>query len=258
SLRPPVLFAVPTTAGTGSETTLAAVITNSRTHEKYPITDPFIRPKFAVLDPMLTLSLPPNITAVTGMDALTHAVESYCNILYNNRDTRNKAVMATSMIFKYLEKAYKDGKDIDARGQMLLAAHYAGYSFTRGGVGYIHGIGHNLGGMYNIPHGLAMTVTMPYVLETYGEAVHRPLSELAEVVGVTRPGMTQAEKAQAFIQAVKDLNKRMNIPEKLDCIIDDDIPTIAERALIECNPTYPVPRIMNKKEIMGVIRQLKA
>jgi len=258
SLLPPTIFAVPTTAGTGSETTIAAVVSNPQTHEKSPITDPVIRPRYAVLDPVLTVGLPPHITSTTGMDALTHAVESYIGKFYNSTDTRMKAVMAVAMIFNNVEKAYKNGKDLEARGQMLLAAYYAGYTFTRGGVGYVHGIGHNLGGMYGVPHGLAMSVIMPYVLEWYGAAAHKPLAELAEVVGVTKPGMSQAGKARAFIDAIKALNQRMNIPNKFDCIKDADIPLIAERALLECNPTYPVPKIMSKKDCMAVIRSLKA
>ena len=258
SILPPTTFAVPTTAGTGSETTIAAVVSNPQTHEKSPITDPVIRPRYAVLDPKLTIGLPPHITATTGMDALTHAVESYIGKFYNNTDTTVKAMLAVEMIFNNIEKAYKDGKDLEARGQMLRAAYYAGYTFTRGGVGYVHGIGHNLGGMYNVPHGLAMSVIMPYVLEWYGAAAHKPLADLAELIGVSKPGMSNAAKARAFIEAVKALNQRMNIPSKFDCIKDADIPLIAKRALLECNPTYPVPKIMNHQDCMSVIRSLKA
>jgi alcohol dehydrogenase class IV len=258
SLLPPPLFAVPTTAGTGSETTIAAVVSDPQTHEKFPITDPSIRPKYAVLDPLLTVGLPPHITATTGMDALTHAVESYIGKFYNSKDTRQKALMAAEIIFNNIEKAYRNGQDLDARGQMLLAAYYGGYSFTRGGVGNIHCIGHNLGGMYGVPHGLAMSVIMPYVLEWYGEAVHSSLAELADVTGVSQPGMSRSRKAGAFIEAIKDLNRRLNIPDKFDCIEDKDIPIIAERALMECNPTYPVPRIMSREDCMAVIKLLKA
>ncbi len=258
SLLPPTIFAVPTTAGTGSETTIAAVVSDPETHEKYPITDPVIRPKYAVLDPMLTVGLPPHITATTGMDALTHAVESYIGKFYNNKDTRGKAVMAAKIIFGNIEKAFENGRDIEARGQMLKAAYYGGYSFTRGGVGNIHCIGHNLGGMYNVPHGLAMPVIMPYVLEWYGEKAHKRLAELADAVGVSRPGMDQARKAKAFIEAIRQLNKRLGLPEKFDCIEDKDIPVMAERALRECNPTYPVPKIMNKDDCMAIIKALKA
>jgi alcohol dehydrogenase class IV len=192
------------------------------------------------------------------MDALTHAVESYIGMFYNSRDTRHKAVLAVEIVFKNIEKVYKNGNDLEARGQMLLAAYYGGYTFTRGGVGNIHCIGHNLGGMYGVPHGLAMTVIMPYVLEWYGEAAHKRLAELADVAGVSKPGMSRTQKAKAFIEAIKDLNRKLSIPNKLDGIKDEDIPTIAERALIECNPTYPVPKIMSKEDCMAVIKSLKA
>jgi len=258
SLLPPPLFAVPTTAGTGSETTVTAVVSNPQTHEKFPINDPVLRPRYAVLDPRLTVGLPPHITATTGIDALTHAVESYIGKFnYNNADTRMKAVMAVEMIFNNIEKAYKDGTDLEARGQMLLASYYAGFSFTRGCVGYVHGIGHKLGAMYGVPHGLAMSVIMPYVLEWYGKAAHKPLAELAEVAGVARFGMSQAEKANAFIEAVKALNSRLGIPTKFDCIQNGDIEAIAEHALLESHPLYPVPKIMSREDCMGVIKLLQ-
>ncbi|MBN1364958.1 MAG: iron-containing alcohol dehydrogenase [Syntrophaceae bacterium] len=258
SLFPPTLFAVPTTAGTGSETTIAAVVLDAETHEKYPITDPAIRPKYAVLDPLLTIGLPPHISAISGMDALTHGVESYIGKFYNSRETRQKAVLAVKIIFDNIEMVFKNGKDMEARKQMQLAAYYGGYTFTRGGVGNIHTIGHNLGGMYGVPHGLAMTVIMPYVLEWYGEAAHKRLAELADAIGVSKSGMSRPQKAKAFIEGVKELNKRLNIPDKFDCIKDEDIPMIAERALLECNPTYPVPVIMSKEDCVAVIRSLKA
>lgn len=258
SLLPPTLFAVPTTAGTGSETTAAAVVSNPQTHEKFAITDLAVRPRYAVLDPVLTVGLPPHITSTTGMDALAHAVESYIGKFYNSTDTRVKAILAVEMIFSNIEKAYKDGNDLEARGQMLRASYYAGFSFTRGAVGYVHGIGHNLGGMYGVPHGLAMSVIMPYVLEWYGEAAHKPLAELAEVAGVSRFGMSRTQKARAFIEAIRGLNLRMNIPDKFDFIKDEDIPTLAERTLSECNPMYPVPKIMDTKECIAMIRSLKA
>ena len=159
----PPFFAVPTTAGTGSETTLAAVVSNTKTHEKYAINDPCLRPKFAVLDPELTVGLPPHITSTTGMDALTHAVEAYIG-KSNTKSTRDYAEKAVAIIFANLETAYKDGKNINARGQMLLGSFYGGMAFTRAYVGYVHAVAHNLGGMYGIPHGLANAVILPVML----------------------------------------------------------------------------------------------
>lgn len=257
SLLPPPLFAVPTTAGTGSETTLAAVISNPKTHEKYPISDPTIRPKCAVLDPELTIGLPPHITSTTGMDALTHAVEAYIG-KSNTSQTALKAKMATKMIYDNVEKAFNDGSDIEARGQMLLASYYAGIAFTRAYVGNIHSIAHNLGGMYGVPHGLANAIIMPYVLEWYGKSAYKRLAELADVAGIGSPVQTDEQKAKAFIESIKTLNRNMNIPDKIEGIKEEDIPTIAQRALAEANPLYPVPKIMNKDDCISVIRAFMA
>ncbi len=250
----PPLFAVPTTAGTGSEVTLAAVVSDRKTHEKNAINDPRLRPKYAVLDPELTTGLPPHITSTTGMDALTHAVEAYIG-RSNVKSTELYAEKATKMIFESLETAYTDGKNIEARETMLKASYYAGMAFTRAYVGYVHAIAHNLGGFYGIPHGLANAVILPYVLEYYGETAHARLAKLAVIAGVKTDG-TDKEKAEAFIEAIKQMNKNMNIQDKFDCIKDEDIPTIVKRALKEGNPLYPVPKIMDEADCEAVIRRL--
>ncbi|MGN0468715.1 MAG: iron-containing alcohol dehydrogenase [Acutalibacteraceae bacterium] len=252
----PPLFAVPTTAGTGSETTLAAVVSDPETHEKNAINDPRLRPKYAVLDPELTVGLPPHITSTTGMDALTHAVEAYIG-KSNVKSTEEYAEKAVRMIFDNIETVYSDGKNIEARNQMLKASYYAGMAFTRAYVGYVHAIGHNLGGMYHIPHGLAMAVILPYVLEYYGESAHKRLAKLAVIAGVKTDG-TDAEKANAFIEAVKELNRKMNIPDKFEQIKEEDLPLLVERALKEANPLYPVPKIMDEADCEAVIRRLMA
>ena len=253
----PPFFAVPTTAGTGSETTLAAVVTDPVTHEKNAIADPCLRPRYAVLDPELTLGLPPHITSTTGMDALTHAVEAYIG-KSNVKSTIKYAEAATKIIHDNLEKAYSNGKDIEARKNMLLASFYAGSAFTRAFVGYVHAIAHNLGGMYGTPHGLANAVILPYVLEWYGKSVYTKLAKLADIIGITKDDMSDEEKCKAFINEIRRMNKAMNIPEKFDFIKEEDIPTLVKRALKEGNPGYPVPKIMNKKDCEQVIRQLMA
>ena len=253
----PPFFAVPTTAGTGSETTLAAVVTDPETHEKNAICDPCLRPKYAVLDPALTIGLPPHITSTTGMDALTHAVESYIG-KSNVKSTLKYAEIATKLIHENLEKAYQNGKDVEARSNMLKASFYAGAAFTRAFVGYVHAIAHNLGGMYGAPHGLANAVILPYVLEWFGPAAHKQLAKLADLIGITKEGMSVEDKGKTFISEIKRMNKAMNIPEKFDFIKEEDIPTLVSRALKEGNPGYPVPKIMNAKECEEVIRQLMA
>ncbi len=251
----PPFFAVPTTAGTGSETTLAAVVSDPETHEKNAIADICLRPKYAVLDPKLTIGLPPHITSTTGMDAYTHAIEAYIG-KSNVKSTKRYAIEATKLIHENLEKAYKDGKDIKARENMLYGSYLAGNAFTRAFVGYVHAIAHNLGGLYNTPHGLANAVILPYVLEWYGKAAHKKLAELADVIKITKPDMTYEEKAKLFIEDIKLMNKEMNIPEKFDFIKEEDVPTLVKRALKEGNPGYPVPRIMDEKDMESVIRKL--
>ena len=253
----PPLFAVPTTAGTGSETTIAAVVSNPKTHEKNAINDPVLRPKVAVLDPELTVGLPPHITSTTGMDALTHAVEAYIG-QSNTKGTAAAAEKATRMIFDNVLTAYENGKDIAARQNMLEASYLAGLAFTRAYVGYVHSIAHNLGGTYGTPHGLANAVILPYVLDFYGETAYEPLARLADCAGLDTTGLSVREKAELFIAKIREFNEKMNIPSKFDFIKEEDIQTIAERALKEGNPLYPVPKIMNIDECKALIRKLMA
>lgn len=248
----PPFFAVPTTAGTGSEVTLAAVVSDPETQEKNACNSPYLRPKYAVLDPQLTIGLPPHITSTTGMDALTHAVEAYIG-RSNVKSTEMYAEKAVKMIFENIETAYADGKNVDARMNMLKASYYAGMAFTRAYVGYVHAIGHNFGGQYHIPHGLAMAVILPHVLEYYGESAYPRLAKLAVIAGVKTDG-TDAEKAVAFIEAIKTMNKNMNIPDGFEQIQEKDLDIIVERALKEANPLYPVPKIMDKADCEKVIR----
>ena len=251
----PPFFAVPTTAGTGSETTLAAVVTDPETHEKNAIADPCLRPKYAVLDPNLTIGLPPHITSTTGMDALTHAVESYIG-KSNVKSTIRYAEEAVKLIHSNLEKAYTDGKNVEARNNMLKASYLAGNAFTRAFVGYVHAIAHNLGGMYNTPHGLANAVILPHVLEWYGSSASKQLAKLADLIGIAKEEMPVEDKAKAYIDEIKRMNKAMNIPETFDFIKEEDIPTLVKRALKEGNPGYPVPKIMNAQECEKVIRSI--
>jgi len=250
----PPLFAVPTTAGTGSEATLAAVVTDYSTHHKYAIQDPVLLPHYAVLDPELTVGLPPHVTSTTGMDALTHAVEAYTN-KFAPKYTQRLAEEATKLIFDNLKVAYADGKNIEARDHMLHASLYAGRAFSRACVGNVHAIAHTLGGIYGTPHGLANAVVLPYVMEDYGLAVYKKLARLAEIVGIT--GADDGEKARAFIAAIRQLNKDMNIVDKFDHIKDEDIPQMVEWALKEANPIYPVPVIWDAEQMTKTIARLR-
>lgn len=255
-LRPlPTLIAIPTTAGTGSETTLAAVITDTQAQHKYVMNDFVLIPKYAVLDARLTLSLPPHLTATTGMDALTHAVEAYIG-RSTTRQTRQEALEATRLVFANVERAYRNGKDYEARSNMLTAAYRAGIAFSRSYVGYVHAVAHSLGGQYNIPHGLANAVLLPYVLEHYGSCIHRKLHDLAVAAGVADAQESDAGAAAKFIRAIRQLNARMGIPETLEGIRPEDIPVMAAHAEKEANPLYPVPRLMTREELTFFYEQV--
>ena len=242
--RIPTIFAVPTTAGTGSETTVAAVITNEKTHHKASMNDTSLMPKYAVLDPELTVGLPPKVTSTTGMDALCHAVECYTNNTYNSKLEKKLAEDAVKLIYDNLYTAYCDGSNLEARQNMQKAAFYAGRAFTRGCVGYVHAIGHTLGGLYGTPHGLAMSVILPHVMRQFGSAAHERLARLAEVCGMT--GANDAEKAEKFISWIEEMKAKMDIPAGLDVIKDEDVPQIIAWAMKEANPLYPVPVVWDK------------
>ena len=244
----PPLIAIPTTAGTGSEVTVTAVITDSEKKHKYTMNNFTFIPSYAVLDPQVTRTLPPALTATTGMDALTHAVEAYIG-RSTSRQTRALALEATKLVFENVENAYRDGADMEARENMLLAAHKAGIAFSKSYVGYIHAVAHSLGGQYNIPHGLANAVLMPIVLETYGPCVYRKLHALSIAAGVCTEADTDEAGAKKFIQAIRDLNRRMNIPETLAGIQKEDIPAMAKPAATEANPLYPVPKLMTAAQL---------
>ncbi len=249
----PPFIAVPTTAGTGSETTIAAVVTGAD-HHKYAINDLCLIPRCAVLDPLLTVSLPPHTTAETGMDALTHAVEAYIGRFYRTRQTDAMAEEAVVTIFRTLERACARGDDVEARQALLTASYQAGVAFTRAGVGNVHAIAHTLGGLYGVGHGLANAVLLPVVLRDYGTAAHRRLARLAGLVGLS--GDSEAARANAFIDAIFAMNARLGIPTGFTCIREADLPQMAAWAAKEANPTYPVPVIYDRARFIRVIRQV--
>lgn len=246
--RLPLLIAIPTTAGTGSETTLAAVITDAKTHYKYAINDFPLIPQYAVLDPELTLGLPPFITATTGMDALTHAVEAYIG-RSTTKDTRKAALLAVKLIFSNLDTAVRDGSNIKARRNMLMASFQAGYAFSKSYVGYVHAVAHTLGGEYGVPHGLANSVLLPFVLKAYGPTVYKKLHCLAIAAGIADRTTPCEEAAHRFINAIQDMKRRYGIGDTIPEIRRKDIPRLAKYADREANPLYPVPVLMDSKEL---------
>lgn len=253
--RIPTLIAVPTTAGTGSEVTLAAVITDDETHHKYAVMSFPLIPHYAVLDPVLTFTLPPHLTATTGMDALTHAVEAYIG-RSTTKKTRRLALEATALIFGSIKAAYTDGQNREARENMLRASYLAGVSFSMSYVGYVHAIAHSIGGRYGVAHGLANAVIMPYVLEAYGKSAHKKLHRLAVAAGVATEADSHAEGAEKFIAAIRAMNADMGIPETIPEVLGEDIPALAAHAAKEGNPLYPVPKLLNATELMPIYRAI--
>jgi len=249
----PQIFAIPTTAGTGSETTVAAVVVDSKTKDKYALMDPTLIPRVAVLDPTLTLKLPPFVTATTGMDTLCHAIEAYIG-RSNTKTTREMAKLATKLVFENLYTAYSDGMNVQARTNMLKAAYCGGVAFTRAYVGNVHAVAHALGGTYGVAHGLANAVVLPYVLDDYGTKIYKSLAELADVVGIK--GNTNEQRAKGFITAIRELNLKMNIPTTIDEIEEEDIPALAKHSHKEANPTYPVPRIFSQADFTSIYERL--
>ena len=244
----PLLMAVPTTAGTGSETTLASVITDAETRHKYAINDFPLIPRYAVLDPKVTLSLPPFITATTGMDALTHAVEAYIGNS-TTIDTRKDALKAVKLIFENIDDAYSHGDDVSARRNMLHASFYAGCAFTKSYVGYVHAVAHSLGGEYNVPHGYANAVILPMVLREYGSTITAKLRRLALSAGIAQKDTPAEEAAESFISAIEDMKKRFGIGDTIPEIQETDIPKLAHYADKEANPLYPVPKLMDARQL---------
>ena len=244
----PFLIAVPTTAGTGSETTLATVITDDKNFHKFPISDFPLIPRVAVLDSEMTRNLPKHMTATTGMDALTHAIEAYIG-RSTVKSTRADALLAAELIADNLEKAYADGNDMTARGNMLTAAFHAGRAFSMSYVGYCHAVAHSLGGQYHIPHGLANAVLLPYVLESYGSSIHKKAKKIAIAMHLADADTPADEAAAALIAKIRQMNANMGIPTKLQGIREADIPRLAQFAYKEANPLYPVPVLMDAREL---------
>ncbi|MDE6584623.1 MAG: iron-containing alcohol dehydrogenase, partial [Anaeroplasmataceae bacterium] len=244
----PLLIAVPTTAGTGSETTLAAVIVDSKTNHKYPINDFSLIPHYAVLDYKMTLTLPKSVTSTTGMDALTHAIEAFIG-KSRTPQTKRMSIQAVCLIKKHLKNCYDHPESEEDRRGMLYAAHYAGIAFTKSYVGYIHAVAHSLGGQYHVPHGLANAILLPIFLEEYGKKIHKRLSVLAKRSGIALEKDSKQVAAKKLIDWIYEMNESMGIPKKVSGIQEEDISKMVTYASQEGNPLYPVPVLMNKKQL---------
>lgn len=252
----PPLFAVPTTAGTGSETTIAAVITDGETHRKFAINSFPLIPHYAVLDYKLTLGLPKALTAYTGMDALTHAVEAFIGHS-TTKDTRRKAIQAVRLVHDNLKTCYDDPANTEARKNMLFAAHYAGIAFTKSYVGYVHAIAHSLSGRYGLAHGLTCSVLLPVVLESYGKKAYKKLAVLAHACGVAEESDKKDVAAKKFIAWVYEMNEYLGIPKGFKEIDEADIDSMSKYADKEGNPLYPVPKLFGRKQLKQLYYKVK-
>ena len=250
---PAAIYAVPTTAGTGSEVTVAAVIADPERQDKVVIVDPRLVPRMAALDPALMTGLPPHITAATGIDALTHAVEAFVGN-WATPYSDGMALAAVGMIFRHLRTCYTDGKNLAAREQMALASTYAGLAFTRANVGYVHAIAHQFGGRYHTAHGLANAIMLPHVLKYSSPAITERLALLAVRAGLGHEGQSAETLAQKFLDGVDQLNRDLNIPLHLDALQEADIPALAKAACHEAHTGYPVPRYMSQEQCEELIR----
>lgn len=251
-----LLIAIPTTAGSGSETTLSAVITDEKADYKYIINDFDLIPHYTLLDPKLTAGVPSQLTATSGMDALCHAVEAYIGKA-TTRKTRKYSLRAIKLIFENIENAYQDGSNLEARRQMLRASHLAGKAFTRSYVGYVHAVSHTLGGKYKVPHGVANAVILPYMLKMYGKSIYKKLYQIGEFADLFDETMPLEMGAKLVIKKIEELNKALNIPTRIKEIKEEDILAMSKKACKEANPLYPVPKLFSKKQLANVYYMIK-
>lgn len=249
------LFVIPTTAGTGSEATVAAVVSDPKTREKMVVIDPMVIPGVAALDPELMTGLPPGITAATGMDALTHAIEAYISTIATE-ETDNYARAAVKMILQNLRRACENGEDLQARDAMAMASFYAGLAFNQTSLGYVHAIAHQFGAFYQTPHGLANAIVLPHILDFSLGATEPRLAELAVDTGLGAAEESDRELAHKFVSEIKRLCSKLDIPEKLDALEQKDIPAIVSGALKEAHYQYPVPKYMNRDQCELIISRM--
>jgi len=252
---PVPIYAIPTTAGTGSEVTVAAVIADPERHSKLVVVDTRMVPKMAALDPSLMTGLPPSVTAATGIDALTHAVEAYIGN-WATPYTDGMALSAVGLIFENLRTCYREGGNLEAREKMSLASTYAGIAFTRANVGYVHAIAHQFGGLYHTPHGLANAIVLPHVLRFSAPAITGRLAQLAVRAGLGADHEDDDTLARKFLDGVDALNRDLNIPTYLAALRESDIPALARAALKEAHTGYPVPRYMTLSQCEDLIHSL--
>lgn len=245
-------YVVPTTSGSGSEVTNAAVISDTQTHKKQFFVDPKYVPLATALDPDILKTLPPKMTAAVGLDALTHALEAFTS-RNNFPDTDRDASIAIKLLFKYLPAVYSDGNNLKAREMVAQASFLAGYAFSKSSLGYVHGISHQISAHYNTPHGLANAILLPRVLRFNKEKCAKRFARLETMLSEGATTGDTTVLAQRFIERVDDLTKTLEIPTQLPELQQSDFTKIAKDALCEAWMSYAVPKVMRKKDVEAIL-----
>lgn len=264
--KKPVFIAIPTTSGTGSEVTAYSVISDKKNNRKIPLTDDYMLPDVAILDENLTKTVPPFVTADTGMDVFTHALESYVT-KGASEVTQMFSEKAMKLVFTYLLRAYQDGEDLEARGKMHLASCMAGIAFNNAGLGINHSLAHALGANFHLSHGRSNAVLLPYVISFNaglhdGTVQHSPTAkkyaEVAKMLGL--PAATTSEGVQSLMIAIKELNKLMKIPVTIrECMIEEavfarSLSDMADAAMKDiCTPGNP--RQPDKHDLISIYQE---
>lgn len=253
------IITVPTTAGTGAEVTIGAVIADTKSHKKGIVMENGFISRHVYLDTTLTLGLPSHITATTGIDALAHAIEAYISGLAIERSKAN-SIFAIKTLFEYLPIVTKDGSHVQGREEVLNAAYKAGLAIGRCHIGSVHAIGHNVGGVFGIPHGVCIATILPHVLELdlkTSKKCQQDFAEIAVSIGLVADKNNEIEAARSFVKAVKDLLRTLNIPEKIENLDVTKFESIAKAAIKEAY-LYPIPRYIDKDEILMILNKIKA
>lgn len=248
------LITMNTTAGTASEMTIFSIITDEDRHIKMALVDKHMTPVMAVNDPMLMIAMPKSLTSATGMDALTHSIEAYVST-NATPITDACAEKSIELIAKYLKRAVENGNDIKARDMMAYAEFLAGMAFNNASLGYVHAMAHQLGGFYDLPHGVCNAVLLPHVQEFNAKVSAERLKKVASIMGIDVDEMTNEEGAKACIEAIKDLSKSIGIPSGLKELgaKEEDFDILAENALKDaCGLTNPV--VATHKDIVQIFK----
>ncbi|GGE55805.1 alcohol dehydrogenase [Streptosporangium jomthongense] len=247
------LFVIPTTAGTGSEVTIGAVISDENTHVKNLVIDPKLVPLAAALDPEIMAGMPRSVTADTGIDALTHCLESWISD-FSTPETEFYSGAGVKLVLKYLEKACENGEDYEARDAMALAANYGGLALNKTGLGYVHAIAHQLGTQYGVPHGRANAIVLPHILEINRHCAQARLAALARLCELASAADSDVVAADTLIQRINELLMALPIERKVEGIDQKHFAEMARAAMKEAHGTYAVPRYLNGADITRVLR----